>query len=179
MQSEREFSRFFDEAYPALFRFIHSLTGSRQTALDVAQEAFLRLLRRGPSAGFDQQRFWLFRVARNLALNDLARNRTRDRLNDEAARFIERTAADPEDELLRSERHRTLLDLLDSLTPDQRAALLLREQEGMSYAEIAGTLGVSVAKVRVDVCRARQRLRSQWQRIEARRDSQEVNDELS
>jgi RNA polymerase sigma-70 factor (ECF subfamily) len=66
-----------------------------------------------------------------------------------------------------AERKELILGLLKHLPEHQRAALLLREQEEMSYREIAEVLGVSEAKVKVDVFRARTSLREKWGRKEA------------
>jgi RNA polymerase sigma-70 factor (ECF subfamily) len=56
--------------------------------------------------------------------------------------------------------------MLKNLPEQQRAALLLREQEELSYTEIARVLGVSESKVKVDVFRARTALRERWGRRE-------------
>ena len=53
------------------------------------------------------------------------------------------------------------------MTEAQRVALLLREQEGMSYLEIARVLNVSESKVKVDIFRARVRLRERWHQSHA------------
>ena len=56
--------------------------------------------------------------------------------------------------------------MLKEIPEHQRAALLLREQEEMSYREIAGVLGVTEGKVKVDVFRARTALRERWGRTQ-------------
>ena len=60
-----------------------------------------------------------------------------------------------------------VLEMLKLLPEQQRAALLLREQEEMSYREIAEVLCVSEAKIRVDIFRARQRMRERWGRSQS------------
>lgn len=165
MKSEDdEFARFFDESYPSLCRFLSCLLGGgRASAEDVAQESFMRLYHRGlRSFPEGEARFWLFRVARNLALNELERGQTRRRLFDKVAAAFGARPASPEREYEAAERRGLLLEMLKRLPEPQRAALLLREQEEMSYAEIAGVLGVSEAKVKVDIFRARAALRDRW-----------------
>ena len=70
----------------------------------------------------------------------------------------------PEEEFEMTERKERVLEMLRHLPEHQRSALLLREQEEMSYREIAEVLGVSEAKVKVDVFRARTSLRERWGR---------------
>ena len=65
-----------------------------------------------------------------------------------------------------TEQAKELTSLLKLLPEDQRLAILLREQEDMSYQEIATILGVSESKVKVDIFRARTTLRAKWQTLE-------------
>jgi RNA polymerase sigma-70 factor, ECF subfamily len=165
MKSEDdEFARFFDELYPSLCRFLECfLGGGRAAAEDVAQESFMRLYHKGlGSLPGGEARFWLFRVARNLALNELNRGRTRRRLFERVVAAFGTQAASPEREYEAEERRGMILEMLGRLPEQQRAALLLREQEEMSYREIADVLGVSEAKVKVDIFRARSTLRGRW-----------------
>lgn len=167
---DEEFSQFFDAHFPRLHRFLDGLLGrGRGLAEEVAQESFMRLYHAGlDSMPRDEARFWLFRVARNLALNELEKGRTRRRLLDRIVGTFASHAANPEREYEAIERAGVVLEMLKSLPELQRAALLLREQEGMSYREIAGVLGVSEGKVKVDVFRARSSLRAGWEKTQGR-----------
>jgi RNA polymerase sigma-70 factor, ECF subfamily len=110
----------------------------------------------------DEVRFWIYRVARNLALNELTKMRTRNRLVDRVRMALTPKTQHPEDAYEKSERSQILAGLLASLTEPQRAALVLREQQEMSYAEIARVLNISENKVKVDIHRARMKLREKW-----------------
>ncbi len=168
---EEEFSRFFDEHFPRLHRFLDQLLGrGRGLAEEVAQESFMRLYHAGlDSLPRGEARFWLFRVARNLALNELEKGRTRRRLLDRVVGvFSPAQAASPERVYEATEQARAVVEMLKGLPEPQRAALLLREQEGMSYREIAAVLGVSEGKVKVDVFRARGSLRAGWEKTRGR-----------
>jgi RNA polymerase sigma factor (sigma-70 family) len=169
---DEEFTRFFDEFYPSLCRFLACLLGGRgasaATAQDIAQDAFLQLHR----AGFEnfpegEARFWLFRVARNLALNELTKRQTRVRLFDKVVDSFRAHVPRPDEEFEVAEFKSRVLDMLKVLPEHQRAALLLREQEEMSYREIADVLSVSEAKVKVDIFRARTALRERWGKAQA------------
>jgi RNA polymerase sigma-70 factor, ECF subfamily len=156
----------FDEVYANLCRFLECLLGNHSSAQDIAQESFLRLHRLGsdllPAA---EARFWLFRVARNLALNELAKGRTRVKLSDRVTEIFHPPAPTPEEVAGQSERREQLFGLLGALPEHQRAALLLREQEEMSYGEIAEVLKIPESKVKSDIFRARTTLREKWNEL--------------
>jgi RNA polymerase sigma factor (sigma-70 family) len=165
---DEEFAMVFNEIYPSLCRFLECMVGGRERAQDIAQESFLQLYRTGwRNIGAGETRFWLYRVARNLALNELSKGRTRQRLFGRVVETFSRRTPDPEEEFEMAERKEIVLDLLKSLPEQQRAALLLREQEEMSYRDIAGVLEVSESKVKVDVFRARTTLRAKWNKAQS------------
>lgn len=153
----------FDAAYatfhPQIVRFLRGMLAGRGDAADLAQEVFLRLHAVGDAAPDGERvRFWLFRVARNLAVNELRRSSIRDRLRAFVRPFV--ASEDPHARLERDEQQRRIAREVARLKPDHRAALLLCEWEEMSYDQIAVTLDVSVAKVKSDIFRARQALRA-------------------
>lgn len=114
----------------------------------------------------EEVRFWLFRVARNFALNEIARRSTRQRLFGKVVDALRTETPGPVERLEAAEQKELILGLLKHLPEHQRAALLLREQEEMSYNEIARVLNVSEGKVKVDIFRARTTLRTRWQRAQ-------------
>ena len=166
--TDAEFAEVFNEIYPSLCRFLECLLGGASgAAQDIAQESFMQLYRNGPeNIVRDEVRFWLFRVARNLALNELNRRSTRRRLLGRVVEAFRTETPGPAERLEAAERKELILDLLKHLPEHQRAALLLREQEEMSYGEIAHVLNVSEGKVKIDIFRARTTLRARWQRAQ-------------
>jgi RNA polymerase sigma-70 factor (ECF subfamily) len=74
-------------------------------------------------------------------------------------------ARNPEQEYETQERKNLVLEMLQTLPEDQRTALLLREQEQLSYREIGQVLNISESKVKVDIFRARASLRERWTKI--------------
>jgi RNA polymerase sigma-70 factor, ECF subfamily len=153
----------FADAYaafhPQIVRFLRGMLAGRGDASDLAQEVFLRLHASGSAAPEGERvRFWLFRVARNLAMNELRRVSIRERLRALIRPFA--TPDDPHERIVADERRRLVVKHLAQLRPDHRAALLLCEWEEMSYEDIAVTLDVGVAKLKSDIFRARQSLRA-------------------
>jgi RNA polymerase sigma factor (sigma-70 family) len=164
MASEDEFTMLFQEFYPSLCRFLECLLGGHSlVAQDLAQESFLQLHRTAwGTIPVAEARFWLYRVARNLAFNEFRRVRTRHRLFDRVVEAVRPKMRTPEEEYETQEREALVLSMLKGLPEDQRTALLLREQEQLSYREIAEVLNVSESKVRTDIFRARTSLRERW-----------------
>jgi len=152
----------FDEHYSGLCRFLTSIVGGT-SAPEIAQESFLRLCQAelGPVSN-NEVRFWLFRVARNLALNEVKRRSTRTRLWDRITDAVSKSVPGPAEILEQSEAHKRVRELLEKLPEHQRSALLLREQEEMSYREIAVVLAVSDSKIKIDIYRGRRELRRLW-----------------
>lgn len=159
-----EITAIFEENYTNLCRFLESIVGrGGNNAQDIAQESFLRLCKiESNDIPATEVRFWLFRVARNLALDEIKKSETRSGLWNRLTAFFDKAEDSPEDLLARSENQRIVLELLNLLPEHQRSALLLREREEMSYREIASVLNASEGKVKVDIFRARARLRALW-----------------
>ncbi|HEX6283398.1 MAG TPA: sigma-70 family RNA polymerase sigma factor [Pyrinomonadaceae bacterium] len=159
-----EFTMLFQDFYPSLCRFLECLLGGRAPlAQDLAQESFLQLHRTAwGTLPVAEARFWLYRVARNLAINEFRKSHTRYRLFDRVVEAMRPASRTPEQEYETRERKELVLEMLQALPEDQRAALLLREQEQLSYREIGEVLNISESKVKVDIFRARATLRERW-----------------
>lgn len=161
--NDEEFTVVFHEMYPGLVRFLRGVSGDESLAQEFAAEAFLRLFRASPAdVPPDAIRNWLFRVGRNLSLNELGRRERWRRVSGMLRHMTGGGPSSPEAEGMRRERAAQRWRLLDALPEHQRSALLLRECEGLGYAEIARVLVVSVSKVKVDIHRARMALRRRW-----------------
>ena len=159
-----EFTMLFQDFYPSLCRFLECLLGGRAPlAQDLAQESFLQLHRTAwGTLPIGEARFWLYRVARNLAINEFRKSHTRYRLFDQVVEAMRPATRNPEQEYETRERKELVLEMLQTLPEDQRTALLLREQEQLSYREIGEVLNISESKVKVDIFRARATIRERW-----------------
>ncbi len=142
-------------------RYVHD----PDTAMDVAQEAFIKAYRglknfRGESAFYT----WLYRIAINSAKNYLVSQNRRlpdcDIDAEEAEQIGGESAlkeyASPEHEMLKDEIQAAVTQAIDALPEDLRTAIILRELEGMSYEEIAVTMECPIGTVRSRIFRARE-----------------------
>jgi RNA polymerase sigma factor (sigma-70 family) len=137
-----------------LERFAAAIVGGR--CEDVTQDAFSKALLalRGTEAEIEL-RPWLYRIVRNTALNDLRDRAPAAEQLSEALVGSGSAAAEVE----RREELTALMERLAALPEPQRAAIVMRELEGLSHEEIAAALGVSGGAARQAIYRARAALR--------------------
>jgi RNA polymerase sigma-70 factor (ECF subfamily) len=147
-----------------IFGYCLSLLGSREEAEDAVQTTFMNVQRgldRGVVPQFELA--WLFKIARNVCYNRTESSSRRRRLESGSdLDSLEEVIASPERNAGVSVSE--LTSALGEIPERQRRALLLREFQGMSYEEIAGELGVSVAAVETLLFRARRSLADQLER---------------
>jgi RNA polymerase sigma factor (sigma-70 family) len=165
-QPDRRLVTFVREGYETAFeeivrrygsplsRYAASIVGGRSE--DVTQDAFskaLLALRRDDAE--IELRPWLFRIVRNTALNDLRDSPPSPEVLAEAIAG----GANPAEELERREELADLIKRLQALPEPQRAAIVMRELEGLGHEEIAAALGLTGGGARQAIYRARQALR--------------------
>jgi RNA polymerase sigma-70 factor (ECF subfamily) len=130
-------------------------------AEDVVQEAYLRAFRFFGGFRGGDSRGWLLTIVRNVSYTWL-RKRRPDELNlslDEEIHGREAGAPDPEGEVLRQAEGRSVKQALETLPLELREVIVLRELEGLSYAEIASVAEIPLGTVMSRLSRARTRLR--------------------
>ncbi len=164
--TEADFTTFMRNYQDMVFSTAARLTGNETQAEDIAQEVFIKaydhfeMLAASPTAGG-----WLKTVTTNLCLNHLQRYRNRwkffsefkrDEGAEEDAPEVEFAAPDNFFSGMESGDRRAWVEsALDQLPNHQRVPLVLYHFEDMPYDEIAKRLGVSLAKVKTDILRAR------------------------
>ncbi|HWG93291.1 MAG TPA: RNA polymerase sigma factor SigE [Mycobacteriales bacterium] len=144
-----------------VYRLAYRLTGNSHDAEDLTQEVFVRVFRSLSSYTPGTFEGWLHRITTNLFL-DLVRRRARirfDPLPDDAERVAgkDRGPAQHYDDTHFDD---DVQAALDALPPDFRAAVVLCDLEGLSYEEIAATLGIKIGTVRSRIHRGRSQLRA-------------------
>ncbi|CAN5661549.1 N/A [soil metagenome] len=145
-----DFDAVFESLYPSLFRYLHRLTGDQDIAEDIAQEAFVRLLRQ--PLPDDEVRPWVFTVAMNLVRDYARKNERRQRLLQGAPELVTRTPL-PDEDVERADRIASVRAVLDRLSERDRQLLLMRE-EGFKYDEIAAVIDVAPSSVGTLIARA-------------------------
>ncbi|MFC7327654.1 RNA polymerase sigma factor SigE [Marinactinospora rubrisoli] len=145
-----------------VYRLAYRLTGNQHDAEDLTQEVFIRVFR--SLANYTPGTFegWLHRITTNLFL-DMARRRARIRFEGLADTADERISSrEPSPAQAYDDRHfdADIQAALDALPAEFRAPVVLCDVEGLSYEEIAATLGVKLGTVRSRIHRGRAQLRA-------------------
>ena len=140
------------------------MTGNREDALDLAQEAFLNAWRGLASfQGNSSFSTWVYRLASNACIDFLRKRKRRQQgesphsLDDEEAPLPEPAdpRGSPEEELERRELRRAVERGLQALPDHHRQVLVMRELSGMSYQEIGAVLDLDLGTVKSRIARAR------------------------
>ncbi|WP_433545834.1 RNA polymerase sigma factor SigE [Streptomyces sp. CA-294286] len=144
-----------------VYRLAYRLTGNQHDAEDLTQEVFVRVFRSLSTYTPGTFEGWLHRITTNLFL-DMVRRKQRirfDSLGDDAAERL--PSRDPSPQQVFQDTHfdADVQQALDTLAPEFRAAVVLCDIEGLSYEEIAATLGVKLGTVRSRIHRGRSHLR--------------------
>lgn len=161
---------------PRVERLCRRFFSDEEMARDLAQESFIRAYT-ALSTYRAEMPFggWLRAITVNLCYDELRKRRRRPEeliadFSAPEAQWIQQVhGASPEDIVGEAEQRREAYDLahrlLDTLRPEDRMVMVLKESEDLSVAEIAETLGWSEAKVKIRAFRARQALRKQAERM--------------
>lgn len=154
----------FEAIYRAFSGFAYRvalrMVDDREDAEEIVQDVFLRVHGQLKNFRFEASiKTWIYRIAVNTTLNfRKKRNRTRARLTKyrDEMRYGQEEVKPA---FAQSEDHENLVSrLLNALNPDQRACIVLRAIEGLSYEEIAETLAINLNTVRTRLKRAREKL---------------------
>jgi RNA polymerase sigma factor (sigma-70 family) len=145
-----------------VYRLAYRLTGNAHDAEDLTQDVFVRVFRSLSSFRPGTFEGWLHRITTNLFL-DSARRKQRirfDALPDDAADRLHGREPTPGVVLHDRMFDHDIQAALDALPPDFRVAVVLCDIEGLSYEEIAATLGIKLGTVRSRIHRGRTQLRA-------------------
>jgi RNA polymerase sigma-70 factor, ECF subfamily len=160
--AERQ-DRFVAEHLRRVFAQIYHIVRNVADAQDLTQEAFIKALQHQEQLKDEQKAaHWLSRIARNTAIDFLRRNGRAQFCEIEDSHFT--GSESPEQLVLRGEHREYLEDGLRLLSPRERAALTMRDVEGMSAEEVAEQLNCSKATVRSHIANARTKLRRYMER---------------
>ena len=160
---ERAFSIIVRTYEQPVYNYVLRLTGDRSLAEDLTQEVFLRVFQGLP--GFSlRSRFttWLFQVTKNRVLDELRALERRPKAVVALEDIPPLEVVDAPVE--RAEAIDAVWRAVELLNPDLKMALLLRDIVGLSYAEIAETLEITLATVKWRIYKAREEVQTALQR---------------
>jgi len=155
------FKLVYDECYVVLMRICYHVVYNVDIAEDLVQEAFERFYVKNmafPSP--EDAKYWLIRVAKNLALNHVRRNKREINMVEKVKQKPSETVytKDGSKELTDKETVKEVRKAIDSLPDNLRMVILLKEYGDLDYRSISKVLGISESNVKVRVHRARKKL---------------------
>ena len=156
-REQGDFEALFRAHYPEILRYLAARIGSRDDAADLASEVFVEAWRRVPGLQWRGRpvRAWLYRVAANMAADELKRRRR------ESPRDAETALADPAESV--ADRV-ALARALRELPPEYQLVVHLRLVEGHPFAHVAQVMGKSVGACQMLLLRAGKALRESLER---------------
>ena len=155
----------FETVYKAASSFVYNVAyrvvGNKEDAQEVAQEVFVTVYHKLKDFRFESSfKTWVYRITVNQAINmakKISKIRNKTTSFDES---IDPPSVEPQIEAHMEQEHneKTIAGLLNILNPDQRACVVLRNIEGLSYEQIAQALHININTVRTRLKRAREKL---------------------
>ena len=159
---EKAFDELVNKYKKRIYYLAYSLTNNHADALDLSQEAFIKVYRsihrfRGRASFYT----WLYRIMVNICLNHLKKEARKKEVS-----FDERIEvaqvdwwSNPREALENKELQEDLTKAIASLPPQQKAVFTLRHLEGLSHKEIVSILGCSMGNVKANLFQALRKLR--------------------
>jgi RNA polymerase sigma factor (sigma-70 family) len=147
MNSSQEMKRLLELYEKRLLSYLRRFV-ELELAREIAQESFLRCWQQGTTLA-GREGPWLFKAARNLALDHLKREDTRMTQKSDGEKEFADSSEGAEESMARRQQESTLWNKVEQLPQPQREVLLLKFQENFSYKEISAITGHSVSYVGV------------------------------
>ncbi|PWB94557.1 RNA polymerase sigma factor [Methylosinus sporium] len=152
--STKELDALYQDYAPALRRFARRRVGAQESE-DIVQDIYLHALERVDIANLESPRAYLFRIAANLSVDAIRRDRIRSRFVEETAHAAPPPEQSPSgDAIATLMEHQKLRAALARLQPLHREIFLLKRLEHLTSAEISARVGVSVRTVERHLARA-------------------------
>ncbi len=157
MRQDKKFKNTIIPLADKLFRLALSITGNKQDAEDVVQDAMLNVWqKRNEWDKISNLEGYCIRSARNIALDKIS---LKDNQLASMPEKLDLHGFDPEKSFEDIERLEMIQSLTKSLPEKQRTIFLLRDLEGLSYKEISGIMNIPEDQVKVNLFRARQKIK--------------------
>jgi RNA polymerase sigma-70 factor (ECF subfamily) len=160
-----EFEHIVKQEMPRVFNAAYGLCGNFHQACDITQETFLRAYRSFDRfEGRSKISTYLYRIACNVWKNSLRKRKIQNftsysfGLNTKEIDVPAPENGSPEEDIRKSNNRKIIMECINSLTPAEKAIIILRDMEGHSYEEISEILRCRAGTVKSRLARARQKL---------------------
>ncbi|RBQ29989.1 RNA polymerase sigma factor [Aliarcobacter vitoriensis] len=152
--------------YQELVYYVQKMVGDKEKAKDIVQESYSRLLDANLDIPIENQRAFLYKLARNIVF-DLARREKHSASIEYEEEYSSIPISEQPEEILFEECEQELLaQILETIPPNNAQAFILHLYEGLSRKEIAKRMGISVPAVEKHIIRATERIKEKLESIE-------------
>jgi RNA polymerase sigma-70 factor (ECF subfamily) len=147
MENRAHFEKLYAQNYEAIVKFCFRFLNSRESALDIAQETFIKYYERMNHQGkeIENTKAWLYKVAGNLCLNAI-HNKNRHCEIELGLHGNPVETSTPESMLINDENTTLIRNIIGQLKPESKL-LILMYQDGLSYREMSEASGISINSV--------------------------------
>lgn len=155
------FEMLFRKYNKLVYGIAYRMTNNKEDALDLTQDIFLNIYQNINKFKFKSTfSTWLYRISVNMCIDELRRRKKYNNASEtESQNQIEIDERTPEDYAISNERERLIKEAINSLNEKDRAIIVLRDIEGLSYNEIADVLKCSLGRVKSRIHEARKKLK--------------------
>jgi RNA polymerase sigma factor (sigma-70 family) len=147
----KDFEHFIEKAVEqhesALIGYARTFVYDLDRARDVVQDTFIRLCQQDPEKVRDSLKGWLFTVCRNRCLDVLRKDKRIEPLDELRWQKVAGSEAAPDEQAEKDEQVAHVMRYMDRLAKNQREVILLKFQQGMSYAEIRDVTGLTEGNI--------------------------------
>lgn len=157
---EAAFRQVYDQVFPVIMKVAFHVTYNLDVSEDICQDAFIRFFDKNMVfETMDDAKFWLIRVTKNLAINQIKR-KAREIASIEKLKQVTPTSSykDGASQLLFQESTESVRKAVAQLSEKYKTVIVLKEYAGLNYKQISKILNISESNVKVRVHRARKEL---------------------
>jgi RNA polymerase sigma-70 factor (ECF subfamily) len=164
------FEQLFRRHQDRIYGIAYGMMNNREDAFDLTQEIFIRVYQKIGDFNFKSAfSTWLYRLALNLCTDELRKQKSRRKREisttelgslAEVSAIMQVDENTPEDYAISKEHEKQIWDAINSLKDKDRAVIILRDVEGLSYEEISEILKCSLGRVKSRLHEARQKLKA-------------------
>lgn len=160
--TSKEFELLVDKTSDSIYNVVHFMIRDEAESRDIVQETFIKFWENSNLHEFENPQGYLMKMAKNLTIDKIRRNKTKEKAVKELSLHADSTEAEVDKNLENKKRMKTVLNFINTLKEKQREVFILREIEGLTYNEISNYLEISEDQVKVTLHRVRNSIRKQF-----------------
>lgn len=164
--TSKEFEILVDETSDSIFNVVYFMLRDDAESRDIVQETFIKFWENANLHHLENPKGYLMKMAKNLTIDKIRRDKTKEKAVKELSLQSVSPEADMDKGLENGKKMKRIIAFINTLKDKQREVFVLRELEGLTYAEISNYLEISESQVKVILHRVRHSIRQQFSRTE-------------